>query len=159
MQGDASLAGKVEIGFIITPKGQVTGAKVTRSSLGNKEVEGCIATAVNRWLFPMPKGGGVVAVKYPFMLGGEKEVKKKAATVDDEKPSTSTSTVVPLVSGDKEKKVSTVGSTESGGKEKLAVDPRSPESDGGCRVGGAGGLGWLGIVWLLVLVRRRAKKT
>jgi hypothetical protein len=27
-----------------------------------------VATAVRRWSFPAPEGGGMVAVTYPFML-------------------------------------------------------------------------------------------
>ncbi len=41
---------------------------VANSSLGNGQVEGCISSAVRRWTFPSPEGGGIVIVNYPFML-------------------------------------------------------------------------------------------
>ena len=178
VQGDAALAGKVKIGFTITPGGQVTGAQVTGSSLGNTEVEGCMAAAVNRWRFPAPKGGGVVMVNYPFLLGSEKaikaregkpatvaatatatEKKEKPATEKKEEPATVAATATATEKKEKpataEKKPATVTAPVP-----LATkpDPRSPESDGGCRVGGAGSVGWMGFVWLLVLVRRRVRR-
>jgi hypothetical protein len=36
--------------------------------VGNASVDGCIARAVQRMLFPKPKGGGIVIVSYPFVL-------------------------------------------------------------------------------------------
>ena len=32
------------------------------------ELEKCIAGRVRTWVFPKPKGGGVVVVTYPFMF-------------------------------------------------------------------------------------------
>jgi hypothetical protein len=43
-------------------------SKVGSSTLKNAKVETCIAQAVRRWLFPKPKGGGIVIVSYPFVL-------------------------------------------------------------------------------------------
>lgn len=62
------LGGRVAIQFIISPTGSVQMSKVASSTLGNKQVEGCIAKAVRRWTFPSPEGGGVVIVTYPFVL-------------------------------------------------------------------------------------------
>jgi hypothetical protein len=42
--------------------------------MNNVSVEQCIASAVRRWEFPKPQGGGIVQVSYPFVLkasGGE----------------------------------------------------------------------------------------
>ena len=43
-------------------------AVVQKSTMNNRNVETCIAKAVRRWLFPKPKGGGIVIVSYPFVL-------------------------------------------------------------------------------------------
>ncbi|MCX4244112.1 AgmX/PglI C-terminal domain-containing protein [Paraliomyxa miuraensis] len=65
---DPALAGKVEVSFIISPSGSVSSATVASSTLTDSTVDYCIAKAVKRWKFPKPTGGGVVAVKYPFVL-------------------------------------------------------------------------------------------
>jgi len=62
------LQGRVAIQFIISPTGTVQMAKVASSTMGNAQVENCIAKAVQRWTFPSPEGGGVVIVTYPFVL-------------------------------------------------------------------------------------------
>lgn len=62
------LQGRVTVRFIISPTGSVQTAMVANSSLGNGQVEGCISSAVRRWTFPSPEGGGIVIVNYPFML-------------------------------------------------------------------------------------------
>jgi hypothetical protein len=36
--------------------------------LNNAEVERCITSKIRTWVFPTPKGGGVVIVKYPFIF-------------------------------------------------------------------------------------------
>lgn len=38
------------------------------STLSNQQVEGGINQTIRRWLFPKPKGGGVVIVSVPFVL-------------------------------------------------------------------------------------------
>jgi TonB family protein len=62
------LGGRVTVSFIISSSGAVQSSTVANSSLGNQRVESCIATAVRRWAFPAPEGGGIVVVNYPFML-------------------------------------------------------------------------------------------
>ena len=62
------LSGRVSIKFIISGTGAVQMAAVASSTLGNAQVENCIAQAVRRWTFPQPEGGGIVIVTYPFML-------------------------------------------------------------------------------------------
>ncbi|MCK5800343.1 MAG: AgmX/PglI C-terminal domain-containing protein [Deltaproteobacteria bacterium] len=68
LQGNAKLGGRVIIQFMITATGQVGTSKVQQSTVKNRKVEVCIAQAVRRWLFPKPKGGGIVIVSYPFVL-------------------------------------------------------------------------------------------
>lgn len=62
------LEGRVNVAFVISPSGAVSEARVSSSTLGSATVESCITTAVQRWTFPAPEGGGVVAVTYPFVL-------------------------------------------------------------------------------------------
>jgi TonB family protein len=62
------MSGTVSVRFIISPTGAVTTSTISGSSLGSARVEGCVATAVRRWSFPAPDGGGMVAVTYPFTL-------------------------------------------------------------------------------------------
>ncbi len=62
------LSGRVQVKFIISPSGAVQAANVESSTLGSPKAEGCIATAVRRWTFPAPDGGGIVIVSYPFVL-------------------------------------------------------------------------------------------
>ncbi len=62
------LSGRVTTKFVISPTGSVQSAMVGSSSLRNEAVESCIVSAVRRWTFPAPDGGGVVVVNYPFLL-------------------------------------------------------------------------------------------
>jgi TonB family protein len=63
-----SLAGKVAVAFTIDPTGAVADASVTESTLGNSTAESCMLSRIRRWKFPEPKGGGVVAVTYPWLF-------------------------------------------------------------------------------------------
>jgi hypothetical protein len=62
------LWGKVSVTFIVGPTGAVQSAKVGISTLGDDETETCVLSRVRTWVFPVPKGGGIVVVTYPFML-------------------------------------------------------------------------------------------
>ncbi|MBW1808338.1 MAG: AgmX/PglI C-terminal domain-containing protein [Deltaproteobacteria bacterium] len=63
-----NLRGKVSIKFTISPKGFVTQATVSSTSLKNSTVERCMTQKIRTWKFPEPKGGGIVIVNYPFIL-------------------------------------------------------------------------------------------
>ncbi len=63
---DKSLAGRVVMQFTISGAGSVVAAVPSNSTLNNRSVERCISGKMRRWVFPSPKGGGVVTVKYPF---------------------------------------------------------------------------------------------
>lgn len=65
-----NLSGKVSLKWIITMSGGVTGAKVSSSSLGNKDAESCMLRSLRSWKFPKPQGG-VVEVVYPFHFGAK----------------------------------------------------------------------------------------
>ena len=62
------LAGKVTLKFTISGQGAVIAAAVDESTMGDREVENCLVDKVKRWVFPEPKGGGIVIVKYPFVF-------------------------------------------------------------------------------------------
>lgn len=62
------LSGSVTVKFVIAASGTVASSQVAKSDLGNNELEACVTDRVRTWLFPKPKGGGVVVVTYPFTL-------------------------------------------------------------------------------------------
>jgi len=68
LQSRPDLQGRVSMRFMIAPSGAVQVAAVQSSSLGNQQVESCVTSAVRRWTFPQPEGGGTVMVTYPFSL-------------------------------------------------------------------------------------------
>lgn len=63
---DRTLAGEVKVKFTVAPTGRVISAIVDRTSLKNAAVESCMTSRIRRWIFPEPKGGQMVIVKYPF---------------------------------------------------------------------------------------------
>jgi hypothetical protein len=65
---DPNLAGKVAVKFTISPRGYITQAAVSQTSLNNAAVERCITQKIRTWKFPRPQGGGIVIVNYPFIL-------------------------------------------------------------------------------------------
>lgn len=65
---DPKLQGKVRITAEIGPNGKVKTSAIADSTLKNEQVEKCLTTKVKRWVFPAPKGGGVVKFTYPFMF-------------------------------------------------------------------------------------------
>jgi TonB family protein len=60
------LNGKVQVKFVISASGTVASSSVMQSTANNSELEQCVAGRVRTWIFPKPKGGGVVVVTYPF---------------------------------------------------------------------------------------------
>ncbi len=70
---DPKLFGKVVINFIIDKNGEVSSSKVGRSTMGNANVEECIAGQIKKIRFPQPKGGGIVVVNYPFVFKNSEE--------------------------------------------------------------------------------------
>lgn len=63
-----SLAGKVSVQFVIAATGSVVASDIEHSTAEDAALEQCVRDRVASWLFPKPKGGGVVRVKYPFLF-------------------------------------------------------------------------------------------
>lgn len=63
-----SLAGTVVVKFVIRADGGVASANVASSTVGSPAVEQCITNTVMKFVFPPPKGGGIVVVSYPYKL-------------------------------------------------------------------------------------------
>jgi len=62
------LQGRVVIRFIIGGNGAVMASSAVENVESAPSVGNCIASAVRRWQFPVPEGGGIVTVTYPFNL-------------------------------------------------------------------------------------------
>jgi len=61
-------SGRLELQLTIAPSGEVVASTVDRSSATSPQLERCVASAVQSWCFPRPKGGGMVVVSYPFVF-------------------------------------------------------------------------------------------
>ncbi len=68
LQGNKGLSGRIMTQFVIGSAGRVTSASISQSGINNSGLESCIVSAVKRWKFPNPRGGGSVNVSYPFMF-------------------------------------------------------------------------------------------
>jgi len=62
------LNGKIKVKFTIAGNGSVIASQVVESTMKNAGVENCLAAKIKRWVFPAPKGGGIVIVTYPFIF-------------------------------------------------------------------------------------------
>jgi tetratricopeptide (TPR) repeat protein len=65
---DPNDGGRVLTEFVIGSDGRVVSAQAKESTLKDNATAACIATAIRRWTFPRPEGGGTVTVSYPFIL-------------------------------------------------------------------------------------------
>jgi len=68
VQKSPDLQGQIGYSWLILPGGNVTGVKVTSSTLKNAAVESCIRGRIASWRFPAPRSGGTVKVNYPFIF-------------------------------------------------------------------------------------------
>lgn len=62
---NASLAGRVELRFVVGARGRVQTAMVHGSTLGSA-IDGCLVSQLRRLRFPEPEGGGTVQIRYPL---------------------------------------------------------------------------------------------
>jgi hypothetical protein len=60
--------GKVKMKWVINGEGKVTQSQTEETQMKNANVENCLATKIKTWVFPKPKGGGIVIVSYPFVF-------------------------------------------------------------------------------------------
>ncbi|MBN2340603.1 MAG: AgmX/PglI C-terminal domain-containing protein [Deltaproteobacteria bacterium] len=68
LQSNPGLEGRVSVMFMISTTGAVRTSSVAQSTIGNTNVESCIANVVKHITFPVPPDGGNVIVTYPFTL-------------------------------------------------------------------------------------------
>ena len=66
-----SLNGKIKVKFVIARDGSVSKASIASSTMGaaGKPIQSCIVGRLKKFKFPKPNGG-LVIVKYPFIVGG-----------------------------------------------------------------------------------------
>jgi hypothetical protein len=69
LQHKSSLAGGIDIFWVIQPDGSVSKANVKQSFMGDAAVEGCIVRQVKQWQFPKAPGQTIVG-RYPFIFKG-----------------------------------------------------------------------------------------
>ncbi len=67
-QKNQELEGKISVQFIISANGSVISSKILSSSMGDAEMDECVASRILNWRFPAPEGGGVVKVNYPLVF-------------------------------------------------------------------------------------------
>jgi len=63
-----SLRGKIVVSFVVGPKGTVTSAKITYSTIKDAKMQAEILKVIKRMKFPKPAGGGSIQVSYPFIF-------------------------------------------------------------------------------------------
>ena len=62
------ISGEIIMKLVINGDGKVTQASTAETQMKSANVEGCLATKIKTWIFPKPKGGGIVIVNYPFVF-------------------------------------------------------------------------------------------
>lgn len=77
LEAEPSLAGTIELGFVIDPDGRITKVvdHTTPEQFADLEVRQCITRALRRWKFPKPHDGQPVTVRYPIRLQPPKQSK------------------------------------------------------------------------------------
>src|SRR5215831_6217905 len=58
--------GQAVVQFKIAATGRVVSAAIASSTVAAPEFETCVTSAVRKWRFPKPEGGGIVIVQYPI---------------------------------------------------------------------------------------------
>ncbi len=69
LQRKPTLAGKIEVYWVIVPDGSVEKSKIGSTTMDDGAVEGCVARQVKQWMFPKSDGRTVVQ-SYPFLFKG-----------------------------------------------------------------------------------------
>lgn len=68
LSSNRDLYGKVMVKFTIGASGAVGDPRIDATTMKNAMVEGCILRRLAGWKFPLPKGGTMVRVAYPFLF-------------------------------------------------------------------------------------------
>jgi len=69
-QRNPNLKGGLSVAWQIAPEGNVTGASLASSTLGNPRVEGCVVRQVKAWRFPSSAKASDVSWPFKFGLAG-----------------------------------------------------------------------------------------
>jgi hypothetical protein len=69
LQRKPTLAGKIEVYWVIVPDGSVEKSKIASTTMEDSAVEGCVARQVKQWVFPKSDGRTLVQ-SYPFLFKG-----------------------------------------------------------------------------------------
>jgi hypothetical protein len=67
-----TLEGKVTLSFVIAADGKVSEVYIIETTIKNTSLELCMVRTAKRMVFPKPRGGGIVVVKYPFLFKAAK---------------------------------------------------------------------------------------
>jgi Ca-activated chloride channel family protein len=65
---DPGLRGKIVVAFVVGPKGTVTSARITYSTIKSLEMQAEILEVIKSLKFSKPQGGGSIQVSYPFIF-------------------------------------------------------------------------------------------
>jgi pSer/pThr/pTyr-binding forkhead associated (FHA) protein/outer membrane biosynthesis protein TonB len=65
---EPSLEGKLLMFWEINAGGAVTDVRIKSGSMRSNQVNRCVMSNIRTWIFPKPKGGGVVQVTFPFVF-------------------------------------------------------------------------------------------
>jgi hypothetical protein len=68
LNGHADLDGKLVISWLIAQDGSVATTSILQNTLVDGAVGDCVSRVIARLKFPSPRGGGTVAVTYPFVF-------------------------------------------------------------------------------------------
>ena len=60
--------GKIIMKWVINGEGKGMQATTAETQMQHSAVENCLASRIRGWVFPKPKGGGIVIVNYPFVF-------------------------------------------------------------------------------------------
>ncbi len=68
LRRDPALEGRIVAEFKVSGEGRVAAAPKIGTSIGDAEVDSCVADAIQGWRFPKTRAGEEVLVTYPFIL-------------------------------------------------------------------------------------------
>jgi outer membrane biosynthesis protein TonB len=68
LQRSPNAGGKINSRFVIATTGRVTSAGIESATIQDARMQGCVTGAIQRWKFPLPRGGAPVTITYPFVF-------------------------------------------------------------------------------------------